>query len=68
MRLIGMAERALELTVARARDRVAFGAPLADNAVVRSQIAQCRCDIEQVRSPANHVRVRHRALPVCPIE
>ncbi|MDN5916544.1 MAG: acyl-CoA dehydrogenase family protein [Pseudonocardia sp.] len=49
MRLIGMAERALSLMVARARDRVAFGKPLAEQGVVRDQIALCRMEIEQAR-------------------
>ena len=49
MRLIGMAERALALMVARASDRVAFGRPLAEQGVVRDQIALCRMEIEQAR-------------------
>lgn len=49
MRLIGMAERAVDLMVRRAKDRVAFGRPLADQGVVREQIAQSRIEIEQAR-------------------
>ncbi|MET0189930.1 MAG: acyl-CoA dehydrogenase family protein [Pseudonocardia sediminis] len=49
MRLIGMAERALSLMVARAQERVAFGKPLAEQGVVRDQIALCRMEIEQAR-------------------
>ncbi|MEV1292382.1 acyl-CoA dehydrogenase family protein [Pseudonocardia sp. NPDC049635] len=49
MRLIGMAERALSLMVERARTRVAFGRPLADQGVVREQIALSRMEIEQAR-------------------
>ncbi|MET7425563.1 acyl-CoA dehydrogenase family protein [Dactylosporangium sp. NPDC005555] len=49
MRAIGMAERALALMVGRARSRVAFGAPLADQGVVRELIAQSRIDIDQAR-------------------
>ncbi len=49
MRLIGMAERALSLAVSRARDRVAFGRPLAEQGVVRDQVALCRIEIEQAR-------------------
>jgi acyl-CoA dehydrogenase len=49
MRSIGMAERALELMLRRAVQRTAFGQPLAKNAVVQHQIAQCRIDIDQAR-------------------
>jgi len=49
MRLIGMAERALSLMVQRAQARVAFGRPLADQGVVREQIALSRMEIEQAR-------------------
>jgi acyl-CoA dehydrogenase len=49
MRLIGMAERALELMCRRATDRVAFGRPLAEQGVVREQIAESRIEIEQAR-------------------
>jgi acyl-CoA dehydrogenase len=49
MRLIGMAERAVELMVKRAKDRVAFGKPLAEQGVVREQIALSRMEIEQAR-------------------
>lgn len=49
MRLIGMAERALSLMTERAQARVAFGRPLADQGVVREQIALSRMEIEQAR-------------------
>ncbi|WDL96157.1 acyl-CoA dehydrogenase [Alicyclobacillus sp. ALC3] len=49
MRLIGAAERALGLMVTRAKDRVAFGKPLADQGVVREWIADSRIEIEQAR-------------------
>ncbi len=49
MRLIGVAERALEAMGARARSRVAFGKPLADQGVVREAIADSRIEIEQAR-------------------
>jgi acyl-CoA dehydrogenase len=58
MRALGAAERALALLVARARDRVAFGGPLADQGVVRQQIAESRLEIEQARmlcQRASHV-------------
>ncbi len=49
MRLIGMAERALEAMCERALERNAFGRPLADQGVVREAIADSRIDIEQAR-------------------
>ena len=49
MRALGAAERALALMVERAQSRVAFGGPLADQGVVRQQIAESRLEIEQAR-------------------
>ena len=49
MRLIGMAERALELMCRRVLDRVAFGSPLADQGVIGEWIAESRVRIEQAR-------------------
>jgi acyl-CoA dehydrogenase len=49
MRALGAAERALALMVERARTRVAFGGPLADQGVVQQQIAESRLEIEQAR-------------------
>jgi acyl-CoA dehydrogenase len=49
MRAIGMAERALGLMVQRAKTRMAFGGPLADQGVVRDLIARSRIEIEQAR-------------------
>jgi acyl-CoA dehydrogenase len=49
MRALGAAERALALLVERARTRVAFGGPLADQGVVQQQIAESRIEIEQAR-------------------
>ncbi|MFL1377014.1 MULTISPECIES: acyl-CoA dehydrogenase family protein [unclassified Nocardiopsis] len=49
MRLIGMAERALELTCRRVLERTAFGRPLAAQGVVREWIAESRVEIEQLR-------------------
>ena len=49
MRLIGMAERALELMCRRVRERVAFGKPLAAQGTVRADIARSRMEIEQAR-------------------
>ena len=49
MRLIGVAERAIELMCGRAAERVAFGRPLSDQGVVRDWIAESRVRLEQVR-------------------
>ncbi len=49
MRLIGMAERAIDAMVRRARERVAFGRQLAEQGVVREQIALSRLEVEQAR-------------------
>ena len=49
MRLIGQAERALELMVNRAKSRVAFGKPIAQQGVVMHDIAESRAEIEQAR-------------------
>ena len=49
MRLIGVAERSLELMCERAKKRVAFGKPVADQGVVRQWIAEARCAIDQAR-------------------
>ncbi|MEL7312063.1 MAG: acyl-CoA dehydrogenase [Pseudomonadota bacterium] len=49
MRLIGLAERALEAMCRRVDERVAFGRPLSQQGVVREAIADSRIDIEQAR-------------------
>jgi acyl-CoA dehydrogenase len=49
MRLIGAAERSLEMMCDRARSRVAFGKPIADQGVVRGWIAESRIAIDQAR-------------------
>ena len=49
MRLIGVAERALEAMCARVQRRVAFGKPLAEQGTIRADIAESRMDIEQAR-------------------
>ena len=49
MRLVGMAERALELMCARVTRRVAFGRPLADQGTIRAGIAESRVEIDQAR-------------------
>ena len=49
MRLIGLAERALELMCKRALKRVAFHKPIADQGVTRERIAESRIMIDQAR-------------------
>lgn len=49
MRSIGMAERAFDLMVARAKERTAFGGPIAEQGVVQDWIAEARWRIDQAR-------------------
>jgi acyl-CoA dehydrogenase len=49
MRLIGLAERALEHMCRRSVDRVAFGKPLAQQGVTLERIAEARILIDQAR-------------------
>ena len=49
MRVLGMAERALDLGRERANSRVAFGRPLAEQGVVREWFAEARTEIEANR-------------------
>ncbi|MHB1628567.1 MAG: acyl-CoA dehydrogenase family protein [Bacilli bacterium] len=49
MRVIGAAERALELLCTRVEHRMAFGKRLSDQGVVQDWIAQSRMEIEQAR-------------------
>jgi acyl-CoA dehydrogenase len=49
MRLIGSAERALELMCQRASSRVAFHRTLAEQGVTRERIAEARCRIDMAR-------------------
>src|SRR3954453_8153087 len=54
MRLIGVAERALELMCARVQKRVAFGKTLAEQGTIRADIAESRLEIEQARLLTMH--------------
>ena len=49
MRLIGMAERAFDLMVTRAKSRTAFGSAVSDKGVIQEWIAEARWRIEQAR-------------------
>jgi acyl-CoA dehydrogenase len=49
MRLVGVAERAIELMCERVEHREAFGKPLAEQGVIQAWIADSRIEIEQAR-------------------
>ena len=49
MRLIGCAQRALDLACERVESRIAFGQPLSKQQSVRESIATMYCKIEQAR-------------------
>jgi len=49
MRLIGVAERALELMIERTSERTAFGKKISEQGVVRQWIAEARLAIDQAR-------------------
>ncbi|GAA5147364.1 acyl-CoA dehydrogenase [Nocardioides marinquilinus] len=54
MRALGAGERALAMMVARAKQRHAFGGPLADQGAVRERIAESRIELEQARALCHH--------------
>ena len=49
MRLIGNAERSLELMIQRLKTRIAFGKPIAEQGVWQERVGLSRIEIEQVR-------------------
>lgn len=49
MRLVGCAQRALELMCKRVEERSTFGRKLSEHQSVREDIAQSYCDVEQAR-------------------
>ena len=49
MRLIGVAERTIEMMCKRVKEREAFGKPLAEQGVIMEWIADSRIEIEQAR-------------------
>jgi acyl-CoA dehydrogenase len=54
MRLIGVAERALEMMKQRVGGRVAFGKALAEQGTIRRDIAESRIEIDQARLLTMH--------------
>jgi acyl-CoA dehydrogenase len=58
MRMIGMAERALEAMCRRVKGRVAFGKPLASQGVIVERIANARILIDQARLLTLHAAHR----------
>ena len=58
MRLIGMAERALERMCRRTSQRVAFGKPVSEQGVTVERVAECRIAIEQARLLTLHAAHR----------
>jgi len=54
MRALGAAERALHLMVTRAKSRVAFGKPLAEQGMLQRDIAESRVSIDQARLLCQH--------------
>ena len=49
LRLIGCAQRALDIMCERVESRIAFGKKISEQSSVRQDIAKSRCDIEQAR-------------------
>jgi len=49
MRMIGMAQRAMEMMCKRSTERTTFGKKLADYSSIRQDIAKSKCEIEQAR-------------------
>jgi len=49
MRLIGCAQRALDIMCERVESRIAFGKKISEQSSIRQDIAKSRCDIEQAR-------------------
>ena len=58
MRLIGVAERALDAMCRRVKSRVAFGKTLAEQGTIRADIADSRMEIEQSRLLTMHAAYR----------
>jgi isovaleryl-CoA dehydrogenase len=60
--ILGMAERALELTVEYARSRRQFGRPISDFQLVQGMVADIYAELESLRSFTYHVGAEINAL------
>ncbi len=49
MRLVGAAQRALDIMCERVENRVAFGKKISEHSSIRQDIAKSRCDVQQAR-------------------
>ncbi len=49
MMLLGLAQRAFDAMLVRARERVVFGRPLGQQAMVQTTLAHCHAELEQAR-------------------
>jgi hypothetical protein len=54
MRVVGMAERAMELMRSRLHARSAFGGPLSQQGALQHKLAECRISLEQARLMVLH--------------
>ncbi|MEA2131482.1 MAG: isovaleryl-CoA dehydrogenase [Solirubrobacteraceae bacterium] len=61
--IIGMAERALELTIDYARSREQFGRAIAEFQLVQGMVADMYAELESLRSFTYHVGAEVNALP-----
>jgi isovaleryl-CoA dehydrogenase len=61
--IVGMAERALDLTVEYARSRQQFGRPIAEFQLVQGMVADIYTELESLRSFTYHVAAEVNALP-----
>lgn len=61
--IVGMAERALELTIDYARSREQFGRAIAEFQLVQGMVADMYAQLESLRSFAYHVGAEVNALP-----
>ncbi len=62
MRLIGLAERALEKMCKRTKSRIAFGKPISEQTVTQERIAESRIMIDQTRLLVLHTAWRMDAV------